>query len=57
MRSFKKQVEKDKAAKIAAIEDARDARLQEIKDKEKKMLNWEDQVKAEEEKSAAAFAK
>jgi hypothetical protein len=50
-------VEKDKAAKIAAIEEARDARLQEIKDKEKKMLNWEDQVKAEEEKSAAAFAK
>lgn len=53
LRQFKRQVEKDKVEKLAKIDEVRQARLQEIKDKEQKLLNWEGEAKIQEEKHQA----
>lgn len=53
LRQFKRQVEKDKTEALAKIEESKQARLQELNAKEQKLLNWEGEAKALEEKHAA----
>lgn len=57
LRHFKRQVEKEKTEALAKIEETKQARLQELNAKEQKLLNWEGDAKAQEEKHLAQFAK
>ena len=54
---FKKQKELEKESKIRDIEEMRANRDKELKEKEERMLNWEDRMKQEEAKHMQAFEK
>lgn len=57
MRAAKRQIEKEKGEKIQAIESAKEERVAAIREKEQKLLSWENQAKQEEEKYVDRFNK
>ena len=56
-KKYERQQQKEKERKIAAMEAEKEAKLQELEERQARMFNWEDQVKASEDALMEGFRK